>query len=42
VGGADLAARLIGAPSECNTSLREVKLTTEEEKDDDKEDEEGI
>ncbi len=42
MGGADLAARLIGTPSEHNTSLGKVELAAEEEKDDIKEDEEGM
>ncbi len=33
VGGANLAARLIGAPSERDTSLGKVELTVEEEED---------
>ncbi len=40
MGGADLAARLIRAPSEHNTSFREVELAAEEEEDNDEEDEE--
>jgi hypothetical protein len=42
VGGADLAAQLIRAPSKCNFSLGEVELAAEEEEDNDDKDEEGM
>ncbi len=42
VGGSNLAARLIGAPSEHDTSLGEVKLDVKEEKDNEDKDEEGM
>ncbi len=41
MGGADIATRLIEAPSECDFSLGVVKLAVEE-KDDNIEDEEGM
>ncbi len=42
MGGANLAARLIGVLSKHDTSPGEVKFAPDEEEDDDKEDKEGM
>ncbi len=42
MGGVNLAARLIGAPFELNTSLGEVDLAKEEEEDNNNEDKEPM
>jgi hypothetical protein len=42
LGGANLAAWLIRAPSNCYTSLGEVKLAMEEEDNDNNKDKEGM